>query len=128
MSRRRKSSSKLPLIVFAIIAAAVVAGGILATNLLDPHRIAARLDISGYRESPASFAGNNYVVIGEIAERLAQNPTGAVYALSSDGHLLAFVVPQNARPNFNIEKGQRVLVEIRIAEDGSAVATSLSKE
>lgn len=127
MPRRRKSS-KLPLIVFLILVVAAVVSGIVTTSFFDPRRTGTRLDIAEYQESPASFAGNKYAVEGEISGRLAQSPAGAVYALASDGMSLAIVVPRTVRLNFNIEKGQRLLIDIHIAKDGSAIATALSKK
>lgn len=128
MARRRKSVAKLPLIVFSILVTAAIAVALATSKFFDPHRTVARMNIAEYRESPGAYSGNQYVVEGEVVERLAQSLAGAVYALSSDGQPLAIVIPQAIQPNFNIEKGQRLIVDIRIAEDGSAVATALSKK
>lgn len=116
------------LITLTIFIVVLIATGIASTYFLDPHRTVARLDIAKYQESPTSFSGNKYVVEGEVAERLAQSPNGVVYALISEKQPLAIVVPQNTLPNFNIEKGQHLIIDIEITKDGYAVATTLSRK
>jgi len=97
-------------------------------RLSDPHRTKARLDIPSYVEAPQSFSGNSYVVDALIVSRLSSNPKGAVYACSVGNHALAIVVPNDAMPSYNIEKGQRLWFDVRIGHDGAAIATAISKK
>lgn len=128
MMARRKTSRGALWLVFAgvgILGVLALAGAIL----LDPHRTKARLDLDAYIESPTAFSGNTYFLEGTIRERLARSSAGTVYSVEPTGQpLMPIVVPQRHAPAFNVEKGQKLSFDLRVADDGSLVATQVSKK
>lgn len=127
MARRKNSRRSLGLIVGALAILGVLT--LLGPRLLDPHRTKPRLNLSDYLENPQAFSGNTYFLEGLIQDRLARSPAGSVYALGVSDHLIVpLLVPQQNAPAFNLEKGQHLAIDFRVADDGSLVATHLAKK
>jgi hypothetical protein len=102
---------------------------VAAAPLFDRNRTKPQLDAQDYQDNPASLAGNRYFVQGIIADRLARSEVGVVYAVTMDpGDSLAIIIPASVLPQFNIARGQRLYFDVRIADDGSVVATQIAKK
>jgi hypothetical protein len=129
MARKRRASSSISF-VGTLIVACLLMGliGFFTWKITDPHRTAARLNISTYLQNPTRFSRNSYLVEATINTQLAQNTKGATYACSAGEHSLAIIVPHGARPAFNLEKDQSLLINLQIADDGAAIATGITKK
>jgi len=126
MARRRNSRLSIGLV---IASALFLVGVALAPAFLDRNHAKPRLDTEGYLEDSTSFSGNRYFIQGSIAERLARTKAGAVYAVTTkQGAQLSIVIPSGLTPGFNIEKGQNLAFDIRVADDGSIITTEIAKQ
>ncbi len=127
MARRKKLPLKLQLgIVVGVLL--ILAAFVLIPTVFDANRTKSRLNYEDYIENPRAFAGNSYFVEGKIADRLARSKSGAVYAIAAGNYSLAVVIPSAVLPKFNVEKGQTLLLDIQVAEEGALVATAVSKK
>lgn len=127
MARRKKLSLKLQIgIVVGVLL--LFAAFALIPTVFDANRTKARLSFDEYVENPRAFSGNSYFVEGKISDRLARSKSGAVYAIATGNHSLAVVIPAPVLPKFNIEKGQTLLLDIQVADEGALVVTAVSKK
>ncbi len=126
MARRKRVRFPVALCV----AVALILGGLsLVPLLIDKNRTKPRLDVVGYLDNPTAVSGNRFLLEGSVAERLVHNEAGAVFSVTGNGgNPLPVVVPESVNPGFNVEKGQKLLFDVRISDDGSIVATHIAKQ
>ena len=117
---RRASSSAHPLwlIAAAALIVAAIVGGVMIRSQGDPFRAVAVLPIKDYLENSNSLRGNIYKLDATIAKSIDWSATGGrLFAVESGGEVLAVLVP----PQFsaiNIERGQRYVFKLEVADKG----------
>ena len=119
MPRRANSSAHpLWLIAAALLVVAAVAGGFLIRSQGDPFRAVAALPVKDYLDNSNSLRGNIYKLDATIAKSIDWSASGGrLFAVESGGEMLAVLVP----PQFgaiNIERGQRYVFKLEVAEKG----------
>lgn len=128
MARRRKSSPHVSLFSLVMVGALLVALVAGIWKLYNPHGAKELLPLPAYLEAPASFSGNSYRVEVVVINRLAQNEKGTTYTCAAGEHPLAIIVPQEVMPQYRIEKGQLLYIDLRLSNDGAAIATTIAKK
>jgi hypothetical protein len=129
MARRRRASSSVSFVGTAIVASLLMGAiGFFTWKISDPHRTVARLDIPTYLENPTRFSRNSYLIEATINTQLAQSPKGTIYACTAGDHSIAIIVPHEARPAYNLEKDQSLLINLQIADNGAAIVTGITKK
>lgn len=117
---RRASSSAHPLwlIAAAVLVVAAIAGGLLIRSQGDPFRAVTALPVKDYLDNSNSLRGNIYKLDGTIAKSIDWSASaGRLFAVEASGEVLAVLVP----PKFsamNIERGQRYVFKLEVAEKG----------
>lgn len=117
---RRASSSAHPLwlIAAAVLVVAAIGGGLLIRSQGDPFRSVAALPVKDYLDNSNSLRGNIYKLDGTIAKSIDWSAeAGRLFAVEASGEVLAVLVP----PKFsamNIERGQRYVFKLEVAEKG----------
>lgn len=117
---RRASSSAHPLwlIAAAVLVVAAIAGGLLIRSQSDPFRTVAALPVKDYLDNSNSLRGNIYKLDATIAKSIDWSASaGRLFAVESGNEVLAVLVP----PKFsaiNIERGQRYVFKLEVAEKG----------
>jgi len=117
---RRASSSAHPLWLLAagVLVVAAIAGGLLIRSQGDPFRTVAALPVKDYLDNSNSLRGNIYKLDATIAKSIDWSANaGRLFAVESSGEVLAVLVP----PKFsalNIERGQRYVFKLEVAEKG----------
>jgi hypothetical protein len=117
---RRASSSAHPLwlLVAAGIVIAAVAGGFVLHSRSDPFRAVAPLPVHDYLENSSSLRGNTYKLDATIAKSIDWSAnSGRLFAVESGGEMLALLVPAQFN-QINIERGQRYVFKLEVAEKG----------
>lgn len=126
---RRASSSAHPLwlIAAAVLVVAAIGGGLLIRSQGDPFRTVAALPVKDYLDNSNSLRGNIYKLDGTIAKSIDWSAeAGRLFAVESGGEVLAVLVP----PQFsamNIERGQRYVFKLEVAEKGVLRAQEVRK-
>jgi hypothetical protein len=117
---RRASSSAHPvwLIAAVVLVAAAVLVGFLVQRSGDSFRTVSPLPVADYLANSNSLRGNVYKVDGTISKSIDWSPTtGRLFAVETGGEVLAVLVP----PQFsqlNIERGQRYIFKVEVADKG----------
>lgn len=117
---RRASSSVHPawLIFAAVLVAAAVGIGFIVQRSGDAFRGVTALPVPDYLANSNSLRGNVYKLDGTIAKSIDWSQQhGRLFAVESGGEVLAVLVP----PQFsqlNIERGQRYIFKIEVADKG----------
>jgi hypothetical protein len=117
---RRASSSAHPIWILAaaLIVAAAIGGGFLLHSRSDPFRAVTVLPVKDYLDNSNSLRGNVYKLDATIAKSIEWSETnGRLFAVESDGEMLAILVPPKFNP-INIERGQRYVFKLEVAEKG----------
>jgi hypothetical protein len=117
---RRASSSAHPiwLISAAILAAVAVAVGFVVQRSGDAFRGVTPLPVGDYLANSNSLRGNVYKLDATISKSIDWSPTaGRLFAVESGGEVLAVLVPPQLN-QLNIERGQRYVFKIEVAEKG----------
>ncbi len=128
MARRKKTNARLIMAVLGMILICLI-GAWIMPSLTDPHRAKPRLNVAEYLAEPRSFSRNVYFLEGEITDRIAATDKGAVFALTTTGaETIAVFVPTRAFPSHNIEKGQRLNIDVEISDSGAVVAKTVTKK
>lgn len=129
---RRASSSVHPAWIVAcvlLLAAAIMVGRMLYSNISDPYRTLTPLDVPAYLENANSLRGNVYKISVTVDTQLAWSPTsGRLYSVEVEGRpdLLAVLIPA-AFNALNIQKGQRYFFKIEVGEKGILRAQDVRK-
>ena len=117
---RRASSSAHPiwLLVAALLVIAAVAGGFFIHSRSDPFRTVAALPVADYLENSNSLRGNVYKLDATVSKSIDWSANaGRLFAVEAGSEVLAVLVP----PQFNainIERGQRFIFKLEVAEKG----------
>lgn len=131
---RRASSSLHPGIILAAIAAiaiAIFAGKSLLAKKSTTLTGSAKLSVEELLENGNSLRGNEYLVEGQIEEKLQWTPTrGQLISLkvpTPSGHeFVAIEIPPSFN-QLNIDSKQKYAFRIKFREGGIAVATDISR-
>ena len=117
---RRASSSAHPvwLLAAAILAAAAVAIGFAVQRTGDSFRGISALPVADYLANSNSLRGNVYKLDATIAKSIDWSPSaGRLFAVESGGEMLAVLVPPQFN-QLNIERGQRYVFKLEVADKG----------
>lgn len=121
---RRASSKSHPagLFLVLLLAAGALAGGVYFwTQLSDPYRTLAPMDVAAYLEDANSLRGNVYKLDASVDSQLAWTPgQGRLYSVLPHGSandLLPILVPP-AFDRTNLVKDQRFLFKVEVGENG----------
>jgi hypothetical protein len=117
---RRASSSAHPLWLLVVVGLviAAVAGGFVLRSHSDPFRAVAPLPVHDYLDSSNSLRGNIYKLDATIAKSIDWSANGGrLFAVESGGEMLAVLVPAQFN-QINIERGQRYLFKLEVADKG----------
>ncbi len=128
---RRASSSAHPvwlLIAIGLLLGAIAGGYALYRKVSDPYRTLAVLPVQDYLQNSNSLRGNIYKLDATISTSIEVSPTaGRLFSVDvSGGEVLPILVP----PQFNfinIERGQRYLFKIEVADKGIIRAQDVKK-
>lgn len=130
---RRASSSAHPVWIIAAIAlvlGAVAGGYFLYGRVSDPYRTINKLPVEDYLQNSDSLRGNVYKLDGTVAKSLDWSSTAgrlfSVDVTTSNGDVLPILVPPQFN-HVNIEKGQRFIFKIEVAEKGILRAQAVTK-
>jgi hypothetical protein len=117
---RRASSSAHPvwLLIAAVLVVAAVAGGFLIHSRSDPFRAVTVLPVQDYLQNSNSLRGNVYKLDVTIAKSIDWSASaGRLFAVDTNGEVLALLVPPQFN-HLNIERGQRYVFKLEVAEKG----------
>jgi len=131
----RRASSGLHPAWFAgvgvLAAAAIAAGYFLIAKAHDPYRTLQPLNVPAYLDNANSLRGNVYRINGTLWDSLGWSPgVGRLYSIETGegaaAELLPVLVPA-ALNHVNLQKGQRFIFEVEVAEGGILTVRSLRK-
>jgi hypothetical protein len=120
---RRASSSVHPAWLaasFLLLAAAVIGGYFLYSQISDPYRTLTPLDVPAYLENANSLRGNVYKISATVDTQLAWSPTlGRLYSVQTENgaEVLPVLIPAQFNA-LNMQKGQRYFFKIEVGEKG----------
>jgi hypothetical protein len=117
---RRASSSAHPfwLLAAALLVIGAVAGGFAIHARSDPFRTVAALPVKDYLDNSNSLRGNVYKLEATVAKSIDWSASaGRLFAVEAGGEMLAVLVPPQFN-SINIERGQRFVFKIEVAEKG----------
>ena len=119
---RRASSSPHPawvLLTVALIIAGAGGGYFVYSRVSDPYRTISVLPVQDYLENANSLRGNSYKLQATVGKALEWSAkSGRLFAVEADnGDVLALLVPAEFS-HVNIERGQKFLFKIEVAEKG----------
>lgn len=117
---RRASSSAHPiwLIAAAVLVAVAVAVGFFVQRSGDAFRGVTPLPVADYLANSNSLRGNVYKLDATISKSIDWSPTaGRLFSVEAGGEVLAVLVPPQLN-QLNIERGQRYIFKIEVAEKG----------
>lgn len=132
MARRARSSAHPVWIIAAIalLLGAVAGGYLLYGRVSDPYRTINKLPVEDYLQNSDSLRGNVYKLDGTVAKSLDWSSTAgrlfSVDVTTSNGDVLPILVPPQFN-HVNIEKGQRFIFKIEVAEKGILRAQAVTK-
>jgi hypothetical protein len=117
---RRASSSAHPVwfLIAAILVLAAIGGGFFIHSRADPFRTVAALPVSDYLENSNSLRGNIYKLEATVAKSIDSSAsTGRLFAVEAGSEVLAVLVPPQFN-QMNIERGQRFVFKLEVADKG----------
>lgn len=117
---RRASSPAHPLwlLLAAFLVVAAVAGGFFIHSHSDPFRTVTVLPVKDYLDNSNSLRGNIYKLDATISKSIDWSAnSGRLFAVESGGEVLAVLVPPQFN-QINIERGQRYIFKLEVAEKG----------
>lgn len=119
---RRASSSPHPLWVLLTIAALICSAGLgyyVYGRVSDPYRTIPSLPVKDYLENANSLRGNSYKLDGTVSKALDWSAkAGRLFSVeTADGEMVGLLVPPELG-HLNLEKGQRFLFKIEVADKG----------
>jgi hypothetical protein len=128
---RRASSSAHPvwmLIAVVLLVGAIAGGYLIYGRVSDPYRTISPLPVQDYLQNSNSLRGNIYKLDATISSSLEVSSTaGRLFSVDvTSGDVLPILVP----PQFNfmnIERGQRYLFKIEVADKGILRAQEVKK-
>jgi len=133
MARRSKSKSnqKSHLVVYIIIAVAVIGGLAVVKSVIDKRAQhfsgLSELSISDYKANANSLSGNEYRITGKIAEKLKWTPDeGQLISISVDQGdkgqgSVGIMIPANV-DKVNLERGHTYTFKVVVNREGLPVA------
>lgn len=133
MARRSKSKSnqKSHLVVYLIIAVAVIGGLVVVKSVIDKRAQhfsgLSELSISDYKANANSLSGNEYRITGKIAEKLKWTPDeGQLISISVDQGekgqgSVGIMIPANV-DKVNLERGHTYTFKVTVNREGLPVA------
>jgi len=129
---RRSRSTLHPAWIAGVIVLLVLgflgARSLIGTNS-EPYRTAQALDVSSYLENANSLRGNVYKLEGEVMNSLSVSPTqGRLFSfgVNNNADLVPILIPSNLN-HINVQKGQRFVILLEVADDGILRAKELTK-
>ena len=130
MARRASSSAHPIWLVAALVLALFAIGGgyLLYGRISDPYRTITALPVQDYLQNSNALRGNVYKLDATIATALDWSPVaGRLFSVDvSGGDILPILVPPQFN-HVNIERGQRYLFKIEVAERGILRAQDVKK-
>ena len=133
MARRSKSKSKQKnnLVVYIIIAVAVIGGLAVVKSIIDKRAQhfaeLSELSISDYKMNANSLSGNEYRITGKISEKLKWTPDeGQLISISVDQGekgqgSIGIMIPANV-DQVNLERGHTYIFKVEVNREGLPVA------
>ena len=129
MARRASSSVPVGKMVAAIGGVvALLLGGYLAVGKSDPFRTTSPFPVKDYLENANSLGGNTYRLEATIDKTLEfSRDSGRLFSVEvSGGDMLPLLVP-NSLSGINIDRNQKLLFKVQVAETGLITASEISK-
>lgn len=131
---RRASSGLHPawlLGVVGLVGGAIATGYFVFAATNDPYRTLQSLSVPAYLDNANSLRGNVYRVKGTLWDSLGWSPSvGRLYSVETgEGksvELLPVLVPATLN-RVNLQKGQRFVFEVEVADGGILMVRSLRK-
>jgi len=129
---RRASSSTSPawFVVTLILTIGFAIGGYwIYSYLNNPLRTIPPLPVQAYLDNSSSLRGNRYQVEGVVANQLGWSAErGRLYSMEINdaSEVIAVFIPAEFNAT-NIQKGQRLVFEVEVAEKGILSAKSFHK-
>ena len=117
---RRASSSAHPLwlLAAALLVVGAVAGGFVIHSRSDPFRAVTSLPVKDYLDNSNSLRGNVYKLDATVSKSIDwSGSAGRLFAVEAGGEMLAVLVPPQFN-SINIERGQRFVFKLEVAEKG----------
>jgi len=133
MPRRASSSIHPGIIVISVVILVVliVGGKMLVGNKSSGFGSMPPLDINQMFENANSMRGNEYVIDGQVNEKLLWTPDRGQFIslrVETPGgeEVIGIEIPPEF-DNFNIETRQRYSIRVRIRDGGTPVATGINR-
>lgn len=117
---RRASSSAHPLwlAIAAAVVIAAVAGGWFIHSHSEPFRTITPLPLKDYLANSNSLRGNIYKLDATIEKSIDwSEKSGRLFSVEAGGEILAVLVPPEFK-SMNIERGQRYMLKLEVADKG----------
>jgi hypothetical protein len=78
-----------------------------------------------YLENATSLRGNTYILEGKIDKSLEISPAGRLFSIEIDTDTVPIFIPTSL--NFNIERGQKLRLQVQVTENGQITTTAIQK-
>lgn len=126
----RRASSSVPFGKIAASIGSIVAlmiGGYLSFSKSDSYRTTSSFPLRDYLENANSLRGNTYQIEAVIDKTLSfSQQTGRLIAVEAlNGDMLPILVPKTL--NTNLERGQKMLFQVTVGENGLVTASEARK-
>ncbi len=130
MSRQARSKISVGTLVFVVVlvVAGMGGGAYYFSQVSDPYRTIAPLDLAAYLDNANSLRGNVYKIDATVENSLSWSPTKGrlISVVTPDGGIVAIFVP--AKFNYlNLQKGQRYQFKVDIGQDGLIEVVDMRK-
>ncbi len=126
---RRASSSVNPA-WFAIAAVVIVAVSVglylFKGRFADPFSKLEAFPVADYLQNANSLHLNEYKLEGVVGEQLHYSKSARLFSIEVNGEPVPVVIPSELR-DVNVQKGQRLLIRVKVGDKGKLNAIELKK-